>query len=79
VPEHTPDRVAEPDPHAAAQTATPIHADPTWPEKSERPDDSAETDKDAAQAGDDENGDEGSAGSGSLTHVPIKRKGSRKR
>ena len=29
--------------------------------------------------GDDENGDEGSAGSGSLTHVPIKRKGSRKR
>ncbi len=79
VPGHTPDRVAEPDPHAAAETATPIHGDPTWPEKSERPDDSAETDKDADQGGEDENGDEGSSDSGSLTHVPIKRKGSRKR
>jgi ribonuclease E len=76
-PGHTPERIAEPDPRAAAETTTPIHGDPTWPQESERP-----TDPDSDKGGDDNGGNEGdeSSSSGfSLTHVPIKRKGSRKR
>ena len=40
-PGHTP--VAEPDPRAAEEAATPIHGDPTWPDESERPDGSRPT------------------------------------
>jgi ribonuclease E len=68
-PGHTP--VAEPDPRAPEETATPIHGDPTWPDESERP---------AGSSDESEQEKEDDHDSGvSLTHVPIKRKGSRKR
>ena len=68
---HTP--VAEPDPRAAEESATPIHGDPTWPEESERPDGSS------AQSEQEKEDDDRDSSGVSLTHVPIKRKGSRKR
>jgi hypothetical protein len=72
-PGHTP--VAQPDPRAAEEAATPIHGDPTWPGESERPDGSPDASDQSVQ---DEEDDRDSGGV-SLTHVPIKRKGSRKR
>ena len=69
-PGHTP--VAEPDPRAAEEAATPIHGDPTWPDESERPDGSSDQSE-------QEKEDDRDSGGVSLTHVPIKRKGSRKR
>ncbi len=71
-PGHTP--VAEPDPRAAEETATPIHGDPTWPDEAERPDGSPEQSDQSEQEKEDPD-----SGGVSLTHVPIKRKGSRKR
>jgi ribonuclease E len=72
-PGHTP--VAEPDPRAVEEAATPIHGDPTWPDESERPDGSSEHSDQSEQ----EKEDDRDSGGVSLTHVPIKRKGSRKR
>jgi hypothetical protein len=81
-PGHAP--VAEPDPRAESEGAAGIHADPTWPDGSERAgtESSQEGDEDGADHGDgdgDADGDEDSGSGSSLRHVPIKRKGSRKR
>ena len=72
-PGHTP--VAEPDPRAVEEAATPIHGDPTWPDESERAGGSSEHSDQSEQ----EKEDDRDSGGVSLTHVPIKRKGSRKR
>ena len=69
-PGHPP--VAEPGPRAAEEAATPIHGDPTWPDESERSDGSS-------HQSEQEKEDDRDSGGVSLTHVPIKRKGSRKR
>jgi len=73
--------VAEPDPRAEEEAATGIHADPTWPTDAKPEDEHG----DRGSTGDgEENADSGdvdddSASASSLLHVPIKRKGSRKR
>ena len=81
--------MAQPDPRVEEETATPIHGDPTWPDESERPNGSSDHGKGADKLGEgpeDDSGDkagdpdEDTDSNGvSLTHVPIKRKGSRKR
>jgi ribonuclease E len=79
---HTPEDepVAERDPRADEEAATGIHADPTWPAdgspQDERSDETGDEDGDTDGDTDD---DQDSANASSLLHVPIKRKGSRKR
>ncbi len=76
---HTPDPqqpepVAEPDPRADEEAKTAIHADPTWPEDGNPEDGNPEDGKP-----EDHDSEQDSSNGSSLLHVPIKRKGSRKR
>jgi hypothetical protein len=83
---HTPDPqqpepVAEPDPRAEEEVATGIHADPTWPTDAKPEDEHGDQGSagDGEDSADSEDADHDSGSASSLMHVPIKRKGSRKR
>ena len=53
-----------------------MHGDPTWPDQVKEPSDADQDDQQDDQQDDDS---DASGGGFSLMHVPIKRKGSRKR
>jgi hypothetical protein len=82
-PASTPEPVADPDPETADGSreesgradGARAHGDPTWPAHDLTAAAEEEADGDGEQEGDDED----SGGMFSLLHVPIKRKGSRKR
>ena len=66
--------VAEPDPRAQDEDEPGVRADPTWPENG-----AAEDSDESTESEDGVEGDEDTGNGFSLSHVPVKRKGSRKR
>jgi ribonuclease E len=69
--------VATPDPQAEDESEGTAHGDPTWPSEDSVGD--AEGSEGDAEGEDGDEGDDESGNGLSLVHVPIKRKGSRKR
>jgi len=70
--------IAEPDPRADDESENAVHADPTWPTEDSGDGDDSDSVGHSEADGDTES-DEESGNGFSLSHVPVKRKGSRKR
>jgi ribonuclease E len=80
-PTSTPEPVAESDPRVDDEADAGASADPTWPSDESDEDDEGDTEDSAEDGAEDDavDGDDEAGIGFSLVHVPVKRKGSRKR